>query len=161
MWLQNLTQYAKYNYICEIISYNSEKDCSILVSCELLRCFCTLETEIVGITFLFQNPYFIMSFGWLNLNWFYSCKFQNNAWIYLKCRKEVDELAYNSCFRIECNIVIDRRRAWRDARRNYTRHTVCPLRLFACSRLLLNIFKNELGVVTFYGFRNLDYSITT
>ena len=85
--ITKFTEYAKYDHICEITRYNSEKCCSILVSCESLCCFCTPETETVGITFLFQNPYFIMSFGWLNLNWVYSCKFQNNAWIHLKCLK--------------------------------------------------------------------------
>ena len=57
------TQYAKYDYISEIVSYESEEKPSILVLCKSLRCFRAIETETVGITFFFQDPYFIMSFG--------------------------------------------------------------------------------------------------
>ena len=84
----------------------------------------------------------------------------NNAWICLKCWNEADEVAYDSCIRFECNIVIEIGRAWGDATQNHTRLTVFLLQPLACSMSLRFIFKDWLRGVTFCGFRHIDYRKT-
>ena len=80
-----------------------------------------------------------------------------NAWIYLKCWNEADQVAYDSCIWFEYNIVIEIGIASGDATQNHTRLTMCLLRLFAYSMLLRFIFKNWLRRVTFGGSRHIDY----
>ena len=83
-----------------------------------------------------------------------------NAWIYLKCWNEADEVAYDSCIWFEYNIVIEIGRVWGDATQNHTRLTVCLMRPFACSMLLRFIFENWLRGVTFCGSHHIDYRKT-
>ena len=80
-----------------------------------------------------------------------------NAWIYLKCWNEADEVAYDSCIWFEYNIVIEIGRAWGDATQNPTRLTVCLLRPFGCSMRLRFIFKDWLRGVMFCGSCHIDY----